>query len=215
LLTNNQELGLDVYNVFELIQRTRRRPVFQHIAVSPLTNRAALLQAIDREIEAAQQGRRAELFFKCNNLVDSQIVERLYRASSAGVKVRIIVRSMCSLVCETPGLSDNIQVISLVDKFLEHARVYIFYNGGEELMWMSSADLMTRNLDHRVEVTFPVSNSGHREIVRKILELQWSDNQKARVLDAGQSNRRLASNSSRSCRAQDAIYRFLKQHSSA
>lgn len=215
LLTNNQELGLDVYNVFELIQRTRRRPVFQHIAVSPLTNRAALLQAIDREIEAAQQGRRAELFFKCNNLVDSQVVERLYRASSAGVKVRIIVRSMCSLVCETPGLSDNIQVISLVDKFLEHARVYIFYNGGEELMWMSSADLMTRNLDHRVEVTFPVSNSGHREIVRKILELQWSDNQKARVLDAGQSNRRLASNSRRGCRAQDAIYRFLKQHSSA
>ncbi len=215
LLTSNQALGRDVYNVFELIRSTRRRPVFQHIAVSPLTNRAALMQAIDREIEAAAQGRRAELFFKCNNLVDSQMVERLYRAGAAGVKVRIIVRSMCTLVCETPGLSENIQVISLVDKFLEHARVYIFHNGGEELIWMSSADLMTRNLDHRVEVTFPIIQSVHRGIVRKILELQWSDNQKARILDAGQSNRRLASNTPRGCRAQDAIYRYLKQHSTA
>ncbi|MFA0811538.1 polyphosphate kinase 1 [Microbulbifer epialgicus] len=213
LLTNNQELGLDVYNVFEFIQFTRRRPVFQHIAVSPLTNRAALLGAIDREIEAAKQGHDAALFFKCNNLVDGQMISRLYCASAAGVKVRIIVRSMCSLVCETPGLSDNIQVISLVDKYLEHARVYIFHNAGEELMWLSSADLMTRNLDYRIEVTFPLTNSEHRRTIRKILEFQWSDNQKARIMDAKQSNRRIANNSLRGCRAQDAIYRYLKQSS--
>ncbi|SEA46813.1 polyphosphate kinase 1 [Microbulbifer marinus] len=214
LLTSDQELGRDVYNVFEFIQYTHLRPEYQHIAVSPYTNRPALLNAIDREIAAAETGKRAELFFKCNNLVDSEVVERLYRASAAGVQVRIIVRSMCSLLCETPGLSENIRVISLVDKFLEHARVYIFHNGGDEQVWMSSADLMTRNLDHRVEVTFPITNAEHRRMVKKIMELQWSDNEKARVLDAEQSNTRIAQNTDKGCRAQDAIYRYLKRRGS-
>ncbi|WP_250464849.1 polyphosphate kinase 1 [Microbulbifer litoralis] len=211
LLTSDWELGQDAYNVFEFIQYTHRRPKYRHIAVSPHTNRPALLQAIDREIEAAGAGLPAELFFKCNNLVDSEVIERLYRASAAGVRIRIIVRSMCALVCDTAGLSDNIQVISLVDKYLEHARVYIFHNGGDEKIWLSSADLMTRNLDHRVEVTFPVTDEKHRATVRKIMELQWSDNQKARVLDAEQSNTRIASNTDRGCRAQDTIYRYLKR----
>jgi len=211
LLTSDQTLGRDVYNVFEFIQFTHQRPVYQHIAVSPYSNRPALLRAIDREINAAREGKKAELFFKCNNLVDSEVIERLYRAGAAGVRVRIIVRSMCSLVCETPGLSDHIRVISLVDKYLEHARVYLFHNEGDEQVWMSSADLMTRNLDHRVEVTFPILDERHRKTVKKIMELQWSDNQKARVLDAQQSNTRIASNTDRGCRAQDAIYRYLKR----
>ncbi|SHF19036.1 polyphosphate kinase [Microbulbifer donghaiensis] len=211
LLTSDQALGQDVYNVFEFIQFTHLRPDYQHIAVSPYTNRPALLHAIDREIAAAEAGAEAELFFKCNNLVDSEVVERLYRASAAGVKIRIIVRSMCSLVCETAGLSDNIRVISLVDKYLEHARVYIFHNGGDERVWMSSADLMTRNLDHRVEVTFPITDAGHQRMVKEIMELQWSDNEKAWLLDAEQSNTRIAQNTEKGCRSQDAIYRYLKR----
>ncbi|WP_308365868.1 MULTISPECIES: polyphosphate kinase 1 [unclassified Microbulbifer] len=211
LLTSDAELGEDVHNVFEFLQYTHLRPSYKHIAVSPYSNRPTLLRAIDREIAAARAGERAELFFKCNNLVDSQVVERLYRAGAAGVRVRIIVRSMCALVCETPGLSENIRVISLVDKYLEHARIYIFHNGGDEQVWLSSADLMTRNLDHRLEVTFPLHSPGHRETVKKIMELQWSDNRKARVLDAQQSNTRIANNTDRGCRAQDAIYRFLKK----
>lgn len=139
------------------------------------------------------------------------MIEQLYRASAAGVKIKLLIRGMCSLICETPGLSDNIQAISLVDKYLEHARVYIFHNGGEEIMWMSSADLMKRNLDQRVEVTFPVSNPEHRKTIRHILDLQWSDNQKARILDATQSNTRLANREGKSCRAQDAIYGYLKR----
>ncbi|MFC6633125.1 polyphosphate kinase 1 [Microbulbifer taiwanensis] len=214
LLTSDQELGRDVYDVFEFIQFPHLRPDYQHIAVSPYTNRPALLGAIDREIEAAEAGEKAELFFKCNNLVDGELIERLYRAGAAGVKVRIIVRSMCALVCETPGLSDNIRVISLVDKYLEHARVYIFHSGGDESMWMSSADLMTRNLDHRVEVTFPIADEAHKRTVKKIMELQWSDNQKARVLDSEQSNTRIASNTEKGCRSQDAIYRYLKRRDS-
>ncbi len=211
LLTSDQRLGKDVYNVFEFLQYTHQRPEYQHIAVSPYTNRPALLHAIDREIEAAERGERAELFFKCNNLVDSEIIARLYRASGAGVRVRLIVRSMCALVCETPGLSDNIEAISLVDKYLEHARVYLFHNGGEEEVWLSSADLMTRNLDHRVEVTFPVWDKHHRETVRQVMELQWRDNRKARVLDRDQSNTRIAGHSARGCRAQDSVYRLLKK----
>ena len=214
LLTCDQGLGQDVFNVFEFIQYSHQRPGYQHIAVSPYSNRPALLRAIDREIDAAQAGEPAELFFKCNNLVDSQVIERLYRAGAAGVKVRLIVRSMCALLCETPGLSDNIRVISLVDKYLEHARVYLFYNGGEEQVWLSSADLMTRNLDHRVEVTFPVVDKRHRATIKEIMELQWRDNQKARVLDAEQSNTRIANHGGRDCRAQDAIYRYLKRRRS-
>ncbi|MEW5249216.1 polyphosphate kinase 1 [Microbulbifer discodermiae] len=212
LLTSDQGLGQDVYQVFEFIQYTHQRPTYNYIAVSPYTNRPALIAAIDREIEAAEAGREAALFFKCNNLVDSQVVERLYRASAAGVRVRIIVRSMCSLVCETPGLSDNIEVISLVDKYLEHARVYLFHNDGDPQVWLSSADLMTRNLDHRVEVTFPITDEMHRDSIKQIMELQWSDNHKARVLDAEQSNTRIANRGTgRDLRAQDAIYTYLKR----
>ncbi|WP_444911591.1 polyphosphate kinase 1 [Microbulbifer sp. PAAF003] len=211
LLTNNQELGRDVYNVFEFMQAPRKRPSFKRIITSPFFYRDAITAAIDREIDAAQAGKEAALFFKCNNLVDSQIIEQLYRASAAGVKIRIIVRGMCALVCETPGVSDNIRIISLVDKYLEHARVYIFHNGGDELMWLSSADLMKRNLDQRVEVTFPLMNPEHQATVRKIMELQWSDNQKARLIDAKQTNSKLANEGRKGCRSQDAIYRFLKQ----
>ncbi|GAA5524836.1 polyphosphate kinase [Microbulbifer aestuariivivens] len=208
LLTSDQNLGRDAFHVFEFLQQPYLRPDYQQIAVSPYSNRAALLEAIDREIEAARAGRQAELFFKCNNLVDEELIERLYRAGAAGVRVRIIVRSMCALVVDAV---ENIQVISLVDKFLEHARVYIFHNGGDERIWLSSADLMTRNLDHRVEVTFPIVDQHHRQTVKQIMELQWCDDQKARVLDADQSNTRIAAFCDRGCRAQDAIYRYLKR----
>ncbi|AOS95832.1 Polyphosphate kinase [Microbulbifer aggregans] len=208
LLTSNQGLGRDAFHVFQFLQQPHLRPDYQNIAVSPYTNRQTLLQAIDREIEAARAGQRAELFFKCNNLVDEEVIERLYRAGSAGVRVRIIVRSMCSLVSDA---SKNIQVISLVDKFLEHARVYIFHNGGDEQIWLSSADLMTRNLDHRVEVTFPIVDERQRQTVKKIMELQWCDDQKARILDADQSNTRIADFCDKGCRSQDAIYRYLKR----
>jgi polyphosphate kinase len=211
LLTSDPKLGEDVYNVFEFLQYPHLRPNYHRIAVSPYTNRTHLLHAMDREIAAAKAGEKAALFFKCNNLVDVEVIERLYQANAAGVEVRLIVRSMCALVCETPGLSDNIRAISLVDKYLEHARVYSFHNGGDPLVWLSSADLMTRNLDHRVEVSFPLNDPRHRETVLAIMELQWRDNCKARVLDAQQSNTRIAANTERGCRAQDAIYRYLKR----
>ncbi|WP_226666654.1 polyphosphate kinase 1 [Microbulbifer aggregans] len=211
LLTADEKMGEDAFRVFDFIKQTHLQQHYNHIWVSPYTNRPNLLAAIDKEISAAVAGQDAEIFIKCNNLVDSEVIERLYQASTAGVKVRIIVRSMCALLSQTKGLSDNIRVISLVDKYLEHARVYMFHNDGEQKVFLSSADLMTRNLDHRVEVTFPLLDARHRKTVLDILELQWQDNQKARVLDANQSNTRIANPKSRkNVRAQDAIRRYLK-----
>ncbi|MFV8784289.1 polyphosphate kinase 1 [Microbulbifer sp. SA54] len=212
LLTADEKMGEDAFRVFDFIKQTHLQPGYQHLWVSPYSNRPNLLAAIDREIDAAVAGGRGEIFIKCNNLVDSELIERLYQASSAGVQVRIIVRSMCALLSQTRGLSDNIKVVSLVDKYLEHARVYVFHNGGDQQVLLSSADLMTRNLDHRVEVTFPLLDTRHRETVLAILELQWQDNQKARVLDANQSNTRIANQKSRkNVRAQDAIRQYLKK----
>ena len=212
LLSSDDKLGEDAYRVFDFIQQPHLQPDYHHIWMSPHTNRPNILACIDREIAAAAAGEPAEIFIKCNNLVDSEVIDHLYRASIAGVQVRIIVRSMCALLCQTKGLSDNIKVISLVDKYLEHARVYAFHNGGDARVYLSSADLMTRNLDHRVEVTFPLLSAAHRKIVLDILELQWQDNQKARVLDEDQSNGRIANrNSKRNVRSQDAIYRYLKK----
>lgn len=212
LLTGDRKLGEDAYRVFDFIKQTHLKPDYHHILVSPHTNRPRLLAAIEREISAAVAEQPAEIFIKCNNLVDSEVVEYLYRAGAAGVRVRIIVRSMCALLCQVKGLSDNIEVISLVDKYLEHARVYAFHNGGEQLVYLSSADLMTRNLDHRVEVTFPLLLEEHKKTVLDIMELQWQDNQKARVLDADQSNGRIANHKSkRNVHSQDAIYRYLKK----
>ena len=211
LLTSDRKMGEDAYRVFDFIKQPHLQPDFNHIWMSPHTNRSNFLDSIDRETSAAIAGKPAEIFIKCNNLVDSEVIERLYRASAAGVKVRIIVRSMCALKTDEKGFSDNIQVISLVDKYLEHARAYVFHNGGNTRVWLSSADLMTRNLDHRVEVTFPLLEQKHRQTVLDIMELQWRDNQKARVLDGNQSNTRIADNNGKKpVRSQDAIYRYLK-----
>ena len=213
LLSSDTGLGQDAYRVFDFIKQPHLQPEYKHIWSSPHSNRPNMLAAIERETAAAAAGHPAEIFIKCNNLVDREVIEYLYRANMAGVRVRIIVRSMCALQCQEKGLSDNIKVISLVDKFLEHARVYAFHNGGNPQVYLSSADLMTRNLDHRVEVTFPLLLEEHRQTVMDILELQWQDNQKARVLDAEQTNGRIANRKrKRNVRSQDAIYRYLKKH---
>lgn len=212
LLTFNQEIGADVANVFEFIQYTYRRHRFRHLSVSPHSNRNHLMALINAEIDAATEGQSSGIFLKCNNLVDKRIINKLYEASQAGVPIRLIVRGMCSLVAGVPGVSDNIKAISIVDRFLEHARVYVFHNRGEPLYYISSADLMTRNLDYRVEVTCPIYDPALQQRLRAIMELQWQDNVKARVLDAEQSNsqRHKVKGSSPRIRSQEATHRYLR-----
>jgi polyphosphate kinase len=209
LFTANQEIGRDVANVFDFIKHNYKRHQFRHISVSPYTNRSTLVGAIDREIEWARQGRKAKIQLKCNNLVDEQIVEKLYEASAAGVEVRLIIRSMCSLEPEKPGLSDNIRAISIVDKHLEHARIYIFNNGGDPNYYISSADLMTRNLDYRVEVTCPIYDPGHKAFLQELFDIQWRDNVKARSLTHKKINTVVEQQRKRKVRSQDAIARFV------
>jgi len=208
LLTYDQEIGLDLNNLFEFLRHNYLRIEYKQLLVSPHSNRNAIVRLIQNEIENARNELPASIFFKCNNLVDDQIVERLYAASAAGVKVRLIVRGMCSLIPGRPGLSDNIEAIGIVDRYLEHPRIYRFENNGRPRFFISSADLMTRNLDHRVEITCPVYDAQAQQLLQHILDEQWMDNVKARVWDATLSNAR-AVRGSRKHRSQQTLHSVI------
>src|SRR5690606_29642987 len=150
---------------------------------SPHHLRNHLERAIDREIEQAFLGRPASILLKLNSLEDKPLIRKLYDADRAGVRVRLIIRGICCLVTQVPGHSETIEGRSIVDRFLEHARVYVFHNAGKPAVHLASADWMERNLDRRVEVAFPILNERLKQEVLRFLELQWADNVKARSLD--------------------------------
>jgi len=151
--------------------------------VAPFNLRSGLEKLIRREIEHAQSGQKAQLIFKVNAIVDPYFIELLYEASRAGVKIDLLVRSMCCLRPGIKGVSENVNVVSIVGRYLEHSRLYYFYNAGEEQVYMGSADLMQRNLDHRVEVLFPLENTDHVRYVRdKMLDTYLKDNTRARLM---------------------------------
>lgn len=208
LFTADQDIAEDVRHVFDFIRHTYRRHKFRHLAVSPLTNRSTFLRLIHAEVLNARAGKPAAIFLKCNNLVDEELIDRLYEASQAGVRIRVIVRGMCSLLAGVAGVSDNIEIISIVDRFLEHSRVYVFENGGEPRYFISSADLMTRNLDYRVEVTAPVYDKLAQRRLQRLLETQWADNVKARVLTADQDNGYRDRGHKRRLRSQEVLARY-------
>ena len=210
LLTFDQNIGRDVAQVFEFLKYTYRRPEYQMLLVSPHSSRSGLVAMIDREIRNAKEGYRAEMLLKCNNLVDQQLNHKLYEASQAGVEIRLIVRGMCSLKPGVPGLSENIEAISIVDRYLEHPRAYIFHNRGQPSYYIGSADLMTRNIDYRVEVLCPVLDADAQQMLQDVLDQQWHDNTKARTLDADQTNRIFApAKKAAKIRSQETIHRYL------
>lgn len=188
LLTADPRLTDEVEQVFWFLCGKESSPVFHHLLVAPFTLRRRLLELVDREIANAHAGQPASILLKLNGLEDLEMVEKLYEASGAGVDVRLIVRGICCLKPGVPGLSENVRGISIVDRFLEHGRIYLFHNGGSEDLYVSSADWMTRNLSRRVEVAFPIYDAAIRAELRNMLHLQWSDNVKARILDADMSN---------------------------
>jgi polyphosphate kinase len=157
-------------------------PTLEKLIMAPTGLRRAFIRLIGRERRRAEAGQPAEIVAKMNSLVDEEIIETLYAASQAGVRVRLNVRGICALRPGVPGLSDNIAVISVVDRFLEHARVYYFHNAGEQDVYLSSADWMTRNLDKRIELAFPIEDERHKARVIHALEAMFFDNVKARVL---------------------------------
>ena len=210
LLTCDQSIGRDVAKVFDFLKYNYRRPEYEQLLVSPHSSRPGLMAMIDREIKHARDGYRAEIILKCNNIVDPQFSSKLYEASQAGVEIRLIVRGMCSLTPGVPGLSENIQAISIVDRYLEHARVYVFHNRGRPDYYFGSADLMTRNIDFRVEVLCPLRDPEAQKTVQDILDQQWHDNVKARRINAEQDNASLLpAKHSGKLHAQETIYRYL------
>ena len=185
LLTCREDIAQDVSLLFNRLTGFAPASTYEKLMVAPEYFRNSITELIDREIEHAKAGRAAKLIFKMNALVDPRIIRKLYEASIAGVQLRLIVRGICCLRPGVPGLSDNIEVISIVGRFLEHARIYYFRNGGQEEIYMGSADLMGRNLDRRVETVFPIESQALRiEIRDVILHKQLEDNIKARVLQS-------------------------------
>lgn len=183
LFTCRESIGRDVSELFNFLTGYSRQRNYQSLIVAPINMRQRLIALIEREIMLHQQHGNGHLIFKVNALVDPEMIDLLYRASQAGVRVDLLVRGICCLRPGVPGLSENIRVVSIVGRFLEHSRVYYFYNNGDEEIYVGSADLMPRNLDRRVEVLFPIYDSVLRKrIKREVLELGLSDNVKAREL---------------------------------
>ncbi|HET8714994.1 MAG TPA: polyphosphate kinase 1, partial [Holophagaceae bacterium] len=182
LLTADPELGEELSRVFNLLTGYTRPGHLKRLLVAPHGLRHGLRERIEREREHARAGRPARVVFKMNALVDPPLIQALYDASADGVQVDLIVRGICCLKPGVPGLSERIRVVSILDRFLEHARVYHFANGGEPETFLSSADLMPRNLDHRVELAFPVRDAVLAAEVVELLELQLADTVKGRVL---------------------------------
>ncbi|CAG9001694.1 MAG: Polyphosphate kinase [Candidatus Celerinatantimonas neptuna] len=211
LFTKNQEIGDEVNNVFKFIERPYRRYKFNHLMVSPIESRRRLNSLIDNEIRLSNAGQPAAITVKVNNLVDSSLINRLYAASKAGVKIRMIIRGMCSLIPGIEGVSENISIISIIDRFLEHPRLFIFHSGGEERTYISSADWMTRNIDQRIEVGCPIYDPNLKQYLRNLLELQFNDTTKARIVDKTQSNQYVKRGNRRKIRSQIATYDYVKE----
>ncbi|MEL6657114.1 MAG: polyphosphate kinase 1 [Bacteroidota bacterium] len=211
LLTANEQLTIDVRQVFELLAGRLIMPKAKELLVAPFTLRSKLMKKIDREIKHAQAGKPARIFLKMNSLEERGIIDKLYEASNAGVQVQLIVRGICCLVPGVPGQSENITVISILDRLLEHARIYHFHNNGKEEWYTASADWMERNLFRRVEVAMPIFDEDLRDDLRKLMDLQWSDNTKARVINAEQDNAyRPKAKDDVAVRAQRDFYNYLQ-----
>ena len=210
LFTCDPEIAQETVNVFDFIQQPYRRQRFFHLQVSPIDARAKILRLIRHEIQNARKGVKAKITLKMNNLVDPALIDELYKASGEGVKIRAIVRGMCSLVPGVKGISNNIQIITIVDRFLEHARIMVFENGGDRQVIISSADWMSRNMDNRIEVGCPIYDKRIADRIVHILELQFRDTLKARVIDQFQTNKYVRRGNRKNLRSQIEIYDYLK-----
>ena len=188
LLTSDKRIAREVRRVFQFIESPYMHQKYKHLLVSPNSNREGFYALIDREIEFAKAGLEAKFWVKINSISDHGMIEKMYEASQAGVKIRMIVRGINCLKLDDPELSVNIEAISIIDRFLEHTRAFCFHNNGLPEYFISSADWMTRNLNRRVEVTAPIYDSKIQRQLRDHFEILWKDNTKARILDANQSN---------------------------
>jgi polyphosphate kinase len=216
LFTADERIVNEVARVFSFLETVKvPQQGFQHLLVGQFNLRTGLEHLIDYEIEQAKAGKKAEIILKMNSLQDEAMIEKLYEASQAGVKIELIIRGICSLVPGKEGLSENIKAFSIVDRFLEHARVFIFHHGGDELIYMSSADWMVRNLSHRVETAFPVYDDELRNQIKDFITIQLADNVKARIIDADSTNEYRKDGADLAIRSQLETYYYIKRQAEA
>ena len=194
ILTADQAMGEDASAFFNLLSGYFESPAWKKLAVAPYDLREQLYSSIDREISVAKAGKKAVIIAKMNSLLDRHVIDRLYEASQAGVIVRLIVRGICVLRPGVTGLSENISVHSIVGRFLEHSRLFYFYNDGAEDVFISSADWMPRNLNERIELLVPVEYGPHKERIKEILRLNYEDNVNGHIMDQNGEYTYLADN---------------------
>lgn len=210
LFTANPLITSELVTFFDGLQKQVFHTGYKHLIVSPLESRIKLNTLINKEMKAAKSGKNASIVMKMNSLTDVSIIEKLYEANNAGVKIKLIIRGMCCLVPGVSGFSENIEIISIIDRYLEHARVFIFGDVGKENVYLSSADMMARNLDHRVEVGFPILDEKVKSEILDIINIQLKDNTKAREINELNNNRYRKSGTKSLNRAQTDIYSYLK-----
>jgi len=212
LFTADTRLTREVGRVFSFLETVKvPKQKFQHLLVGQFNLRIKLVAKIDREIQNAKKGKSAKIILKLNSLQDKNMIIKLYEASQAGVKIKLIIRGICSLIPGVKGVSENIEAVSIVDRFLEHSRIFIFHNNGKQDIYLSSADWMVRNLSHRIETTFPIYDPELRKEILDFVKLQLQDNVKARVINEKQNNHYVVNNQSIPVRAQIETYFNIKR----
>ncbi|HNP47448.1 MAG TPA: polyphosphate kinase 1 [Bacteroidia bacterium] len=210
LLTSNKQITAEIERLFSFYKDNYKTGHYKHLIVSPFNTRKKFCSMIEEEMENAKAGREAKITLKMNSLVDREMISLLYEASCAGVKIKMIVRGICSLIPGVKGMSENIEVISIVDKFLEHSRIFIFHNGGKEKFYIASGDWMYRNLDHRSEVAVPIVDHRLQEELRQYIAIQFQDNCKARVVNKAQDNHYVVRENGKKVRAQVELFTWLQ-----
>ena len=210
LLTADPNIGDEVARLFSFFKQTYRTYDYKHIIVSPFYIRDFFVKMIDNEIEIAKTGKKAYMILKMNSLIDPDMMDKLYEAAEAGVKVKLIVRGIFGMLTQINSVHKNMEAISIVDKYLEHSRIFLFGNDGEERIFIGSADWMPRNLNRRIEVACPIYNNEIKNELKQMLKIQLKDNSKSRILDNELTNQYNSRRSETRFRAQEDFYQFIK-----
>jgi len=211
IFTKDERLTNELEMISDQLFLNLKRGIYKHLLVAPDNMKRRFMEMIDNEANNKKAGKPAYIIAKMNSLVDNDVIRKLYDASKAGVKIQLIVRGVCSLVPRVNGLSENIEVISIIDQFLEHSRVYIFGNNGNEQIYLASADWMSRNLNNRIECGFPIYNTEVKKSIKDIINLQLADNCKARKINEHGENDYQASDCVGKIRSQIETYKLLKE----
>jgi len=213
LLTSNQKIMADANRIFNFLEQPKGGEHFlkacKMIIPSPLILRKQLHKLINTEIKNAKQKKPASIILKMNSLSDEDLIDKLNEAAKEGVEIKLIVRGIFCMLSENSKFKKPVTAISIVDEYLEHARVWVFHNGGKEKVYISSADWMVRNLDHRVEATCPITDEAIKKELKNILNIQLSDNVKARILNNELSNDYVPSKGKKKTRSQVETYHYL------